>query len=80
MPAVPDPSVPPVRMAVMVELELASVSVSSLSNSWESPTERVIVASSFTASVSSTATGASLIPFTVIVMVAISVALPSDTV
>jgi len=80
VPAVPEPSVPPIRIAVIVKLELSSASVSSLSSSWESPTEREIVASSFTASVSSTATGESLIPLTVIVMVAISVALPSETV
>ena len=45
-----------------------------------SPSLTVKVASSSTVPVSSLATGASLEPFTVIVMVAVSVDVPSDTV
>ena len=59
--------------------ELASASVSSAANKLE-PELWVTVASSLTLSVSFTATGASLIPITVIVITAVSVAVPSDTV
>ena len=57
----------------------SSASVSSFNTSSSDPVF-VIVASSFTASVSFTATGSSLIPVTVIVNVAVSVAEPSDSV
>ena len=80
VPATPESSVDPIRIPVIVEEELSSGSVSSLSNSWESPTARVIVASSFTASVSSTAVISSSTPVTVIVIVAVSDSVPSETV
>ena len=80
VPATPESSVDPIRIPVIVEVELSSGSVSSLSNSWESPTEREMVASSLTASVSFTAVISSSTPATVIVKVAVSVSVPSETV
>ena len=56
-----------------------STSVSSFKTSFCDPVF-VTVASSATVSVSSTASGASLIPVTVIVKVAVSVAVPSEIV
>ena len=71
---------PPVTaICVTVREELASESVSSATNNSE-PELSVIVAFSSIASVSLTATGASLIPVTVMINVAVSVAVPSETV
>ncbi len=67
----PKPS-PPVLIAVTVNEALSSASVSSATRRL-SPELCVTVASSLTLSVSLTPTGASLIPITVITIVAISV-------
>ena len=71
---------PPVTaICVVVKDELASASVSSATNYYD-PELSVIVASTLIASVSSTAVGSSLIPVTVIINVAVVVAVPSETV
>ena len=62
-----------------MKLSSSSASLSSAINKLE-PEVLVTVASSLTASVSLTATGASLIPVTVIINVAVTVLIPSDTV
>ena len=66
-------------ICVTVKEAESSASVSSFKTSFWDPVF-VTVASSFTLSVSSTATGSSLIPVTVIVSVAVSVASPSEIV
>ena len=66
-------------IAVTVKLELSSASVSSLRTSSCDPV-LVTVAPSLTTSVSSTAAGSSLIPKTEIVMLAVVVAVPSESV
>ena len=70
---------PSFLICVTVRDDESSASVSSFNTSSSDPVF-VIVASSFTASVSFTATGSSLIPVTVIVNVAVSVAEPSERV
>ena len=68
-------------MAVTVNDALSSASVSSVKTSFADPSVAVVVSSTFTESVSSTATGVSLAPRIVIVIVAISVPpFPSETV
>ena len=62
-----------------MKLSSSSASLSSAINKFD-PELLVTVASSLTASVSLTATGASLIPVTVMINVAVSVFTPSDTV
>ena len=64
----------------MYKLELASGSVSSETKVPALFVVSVTVFPAKTVSVSSTAVGASLIPITVIVITAVSVAVPSDTV
>ena len=66
-------------ICVTVKEAESSASVSSFKTSFWDPVF-VTVASSLTLSVSSMASGASLIPVTVIVKVAVSVAVPSDRV
>ena len=66
-------------ICVTVKEAESSASVSSFKTSFCDPVF-VTVASSLTLSVSSMASGASLIPVTVIVKVAVSVAVPSDRV
>ena len=73
----PLPSTPPVRIADTTRLALSSASVSLLAIISPEPSLTVSVASSFTEPVSLAATGASLIPVTVIVIVAVSVVVPS---
>ena len=80
VPAVPDPSVPPTRIAEITRLALSSGSVSLFSTRSPEPLETVKVASSSTLPVSLAATGASLIPVTVIASTAISVCEPLVTV
>ena len=70
---------PSFLICVTVKLAESSASVSSFRTSSCDPVF-VTVASSLTLSVSSMASGASLIPVTVIVKVAVSVAVPSDRV
>jgi len=79
-PAVPEPSVPPVRIADTLNEELASASVSLSSMISLEPSVTVKVSPSLTEPISLSATGASLIPVTVIVNTAVSVCDPLVTV
>ena len=76
----PLPSVPPKRIADTTKLALSSASVSLSAIISPDPSLTVSVASSLTEPVSLAATTGSLIPRTVIVIVAMSVAVPSLTV
>ena len=67
-------------IAVTVKEALSSASVSSVRTSFDEPFVAVVVSFTSTESVSSTATGVSLTPVTVIINVAVSVAVPSETV
>ena len=73
VPAVPEPSELPFRISVIVKTASGSRSVSLFSTKSPEPLETVKVASSSTLPVSLAATGASLIPVTVIVKRAVSV-------
>jgi len=80
VPAVPEPSVPPKRIAEITKLALSSGSVSLFSIKSSEPLATVKVASSSTSPVSLAATGASLMPVTVIASTAVSVCEPLVTV
>jgi VCBS repeat-containing protein len=80
VPEEPLPSVLPVRWAETVSVALSSASVSLSAIMSPDPSATESVASSLTAPVSLTATGASFTPVTVNVRVAVSVAVPSLTV
>ena len=80
VPAVPEPSVPPIRIAVTVKVEESSASLSLSSTMSLDPLLTVSVSPSLTEPVSFAATGASLIPVTVIAKTAVSVCEPLVTV
>ena len=80
VPAVPEPSVLPTRMDVTVKVEESSASLSLSSTTSLDPSLTVNVSPSFTVPVSFEATGASLIPVTVIAKTAVSVCEPLVTV
>jgi len=80
VPDVPEPSVLPVRISVIVNTASGSRSVSLFSTKSPEPLATVNVASSLTLPVSLAATGASLIPVTVMVKRAVSVCDPLVTV
>ena len=80
VPAVPEPSEPPIRIAVTVKVEESSASLSLSSTISLDPLLTVRVSPSLTEPVSLAATGASLIPVTVIAKTAVSVCEPLVTV
>ena len=80
LPAVPEPSELPIRIAVTVKVEESSASLSLSSTISLDPLLTVRVSPSLTEPVSLAATGASLIPVTVIAKTAVSVCEPLVTV
>ena len=80
LPAVPEPSLPPVRTDETLKNAEASASVSLSSIISPEPSVTVKVSPSFTVPVSLAATGASLTPATLIEITAVSVCDPLVTV